>query len=94
MHRLSLVAKDPGDPGSRALAPIKSNISGYSPGLRYKIVQREDTLGPTVEYQIDDRPISLEDIESTAAADEQPGELDEAVAWLREVLKDGAVAAK
>jgi putative DNA primase/helicase len=89
-----LIAKDPGNPDSRVMAPIKSNISGFVPGLKYKIVQREDTHGPTVEYDIDDKPITLEDLEATSGEDDQPGELDEAVSWLREALKGGAVAAK
>lgn len=89
-----LIAKDPGHPDSRVMAPIKSNISGYVPGLKYKIVQREDTQGPTVEYEIDSKPITLEDLEATAGEGDQPGELDEAVAWLREALREGAVGAK
>lgn len=88
-----LVAKDPNKPDSRVLAPIKSNISGGAPGLRYKIVQREDALGPTVEYEIDPNPVTLEDLEPTGESD-QPGELDEAIAWLKETLRDGAMGAK
>lgn len=80
-------------PDSRVLAPIKSNISGGAPGLRYKIVQREDALGPTVEYEIDPNPVTLEDLEPTGESD-QPGELDEAIAWLKETLRDGAMGAK
>lgn len=89
-----LVAKDPSRPEDRVLAPIKSNISGSAPGLRYRITQKDGDSGPTVEYQIDTRPITLEDLEQTGAEGDQPGELDEAVSWLTEALTGGAVGAK
>lgn len=88
-----LVAKDPSRPEERVLAPIKSNISGQAPGLRYRITQKPGDRGPTVEYHIDPRPVTLEDLEPTEHG-ETPGELDEAIDWLRETLSGGAVSAK
>lgn len=88
-----LVAKDPNDPAKRALAPIKSNISGHVPGLRFRI--DEPTPGhPRVGYDISDKPVLIDDLEDPAPGAEPSGELDEAIAWLKETLGNGPVGAK
>lgn len=85
-----LVARDPGRPDTRVLTPIKSNISGAVPGLRFRVTTSDRAPGPVIEYEVSPTPVTLDDLETTGEPQE-PGELEEATAWLREALGEGPV---
>lgn len=88
------VARDPNRPDMRVLTPIKSNISGAVPGLRFRVTEKDGAPGPTIEYEVSAQPVTLDDLEAAGDQPQEPGELEEAVSWLREALRDGAMGAK
>lgn len=53
----------------------------------------EGSVGPVIEYEVSATPVTLDDLEPTGEPQE-PGELEEAMAWLREALKGGPMGAK
>lgn len=80
------VTKDPEEPRRRLMLAVKCNIAGEQSGLAYRLDQGRLTWEPGPVY------VSADDVErSEAQAGPGAGELDEAVTWLRERLKDGPV---
>ena len=93
-----LVGKDPNDASRRLMIPVKANITGDVGGVAYTIGRETtDTGAETGRVKILWEPgevrVNADDLECEDAG-ERVGQLDEAVAWLEERLKDGPVGAK
>lgn len=82
------VMKDPEEPRRRLMLPVKCNITPDTRGLAYRV---EDGR---LAWERGEVSLSADDVERGEAAPvPTPGELDEAIAWLRERLEGGAVPA-
>jgi hypothetical protein len=86
-----LIAADPDDPARRILASVKSNLAQPPPALAYRLVEapnravRVEWLGTTTH--------TANQLLAMPAGVDAPGPQAEALAFLREVLADGPVAA-
>ncbi len=88
------VSKDKDDEGRRLLLPIKNNLAPDTGGLAYRI---EPGVGgsPIVVWEADAVNLSADDALGSDSGDSVgTGALEEATEWLRDVLSDGARAAK
>ena len=85
------VTKDPDDPIRRLILPAKMNLAPDPTGLAYRI---EDG---GVHWEADPVRMTADDVlarEANQRADGHGGEREEAEAWLRECLADGARESK
>lgn len=92
-----LVAKDPGDETRRVFLPMKNNLAEDRGGLAFWV--KGKTLDGGIEtsrVEWDGKPVTMTADEAMAPAGdpEERSALDEAVDWLRALLKDGPVDSK
>ena len=89
-----LVVRDAEDGSRRLLLPTKLNVGRAAQGLAYRI---GDDAGGDAVVQWEDQPVVMT-ADEAVRAEEAPGEsggaVEEAAAFLRELLKDGPVAAR
>jgi AAA domain-containing protein len=84
-----LAAKDPNDPEhQRVLASSKSNLGPPLPSLRYRLVVDESQTQPRVEW-LGACDYTAGMLLAASGEEEKSGALEEATAWLGELLADG-----
>ena len=89
-----LAVKDADNPERRLLLPTKMNVGRAAQGLAYRIAAGAQGGEPVVQWE--DGPVVIsadEAVRAEEAPAEQGGAIEEAAAFLRELLKDGPVAA-
>jgi RecA-family ATPase len=77
-----LVGRDPDNKSEGAIVQIKNNLAEYGKSVGYKIIDGNITFGETT--------LSAERMLAAAKSADQQAETNEAVAYLREALRDGA----
>jgi hypothetical protein len=89
-----LFAKDPDDPEGRRvlLLPNGCNLAAEPPALAYRVAAGPD--GPRVEWESDPIFLSADDVlRAESAGGDARAEQDSLVAWLRDELAAGPIAA-
>lgn len=87
------VTKDPEDEARRLILPIKNNIGPDSTGLAYR-VELGSNGAPFAEWEPDPVTQTAEEVFSSGQDNEERTERAEAKEWLRDLLRDGPIAAK
>lgn len=88
------VSKDKDDPARRLFIPIKNNIAPDTGGLGYRIEPGGANGCPTVCWEPDPVHIAADDALAGDRGEGGDGALEEAKAWLRDALANGARPAK
>jgi hypothetical protein len=91
-----LVTADSADPKRRLFLPAKMNLAEEPLGLAYCLVPvTVDGIGPVPRLEWDSAPVTMTADEALAAevTDGGGSALQEAVAWLQDVLADGPLKA-
>jgi hypothetical protein len=84
------IIKDKDDPQRRLFLPVKNNLGGDAYGLAYSIVPSGSAA--VVAWEPDPVTISADDALANDAGKRSTVNDNEAVAWLREALKNGPMA--
>lgn len=85
-----VVCKDPGNDQRRLVFATKSNLGPSGRGLAFQVTCRTGDA-PRVDWSNQPPELSVEEaLGSQPAAGAQASELDEAIAWLKECLSNGA----
>lgn len=82
-----LVAKHPDDDTIKVVAHVKHNLSEKGPSWEYRLLEKEGASLPIVDW-IGPSDLTAEDLLNASDGD-RASALDEAIDFLREVLKDG-----
>ena len=92
--RIEWVAgRDPEDPGRRVLAVAKTNIAAVPPSRLYRLVAAEGEFDTVAVRWEGTSTVTANELASGPVSAEERSELDEAVEFLREVLRTGPVEA-
>lgn len=85
------VTKDKGDPARRLVLPVKNNLGADSLGLAYRIKSVNGL--PVVDWEPDPVTVSVDEALGSADTNEERSATDEAVDWLRDLLRVGPMKA-
>ncbi|MDP9354428.1 MAG: AAA family ATPase [Chloroflexota bacterium] len=83
-----LVAPDPDDPDARVLAATKANLARLPDSLQFRLMPVEGTSVARIQYEGASR-YSADDLVASERPRRTESQLDQAVAWLRQVLSAG-----
>ncbi|MDA1054622.1 MAG: AAA family ATPase [Planctomycetota bacterium] len=88
-----LVGADPNDAGRRLVLPVKSNVVKVSTGLAYRIQSDDARAVGWLEWEAKPVEISADEVLGVTSHEEteRRDALDDATAWLSELLDDGPV---
>ena len=91
------VSKDSDDPEKRRrfMLPVKVNIAADVQGLAYRVISADSADSPVIAWEAEPVTLSADDaLSSERSRSEGQTALDEAIDWLRNVLREGQVKAR